>query len=225
MEFDKAFSFITEDEDWLKKVGIGALLLLVVIGGFAVLGWGIEIARRVANKEEKQLPDWDNIGEFFVTGLKACLVGVIWSIPIGIIAACVFTPLALLSETGEDWVTGVAIFANACFGLIAFVYGLVVGLISIPMGVQVGEGKSIGEVVNPASSFRLFRANIGGYIIAALVGGIIASLLSSLGVIVCVVGTYFGGAFGTAVYAHLIGQAHGKATENLANMPAVPAKS
>jgi len=41
MDFGKAFSFVFEDEDWIKKIGVGGLISLIpVIGVFLVLGWG-----------------------------------------------------------------------------------------------------------------------------------------------------------------------------------------
>jgi uncharacterized membrane protein len=40
MDFGRAFSFVFEDPDWLKKVAIAGLVMLIpVIGQLVVLGW------------------------------------------------------------------------------------------------------------------------------------------------------------------------------------------
>ena len=33
MDFGKAFSFVFEDEDWIKKIGVGGLISLCTPGG------------------------------------------------------------------------------------------------------------------------------------------------------------------------------------------------
>jgi hypothetical protein len=46
MEFGKAFSFPFEDQDWVKKLGIAGLLMIIpIIGWLAVAGWGIEMGK------------------------------------------------------------------------------------------------------------------------------------------------------------------------------------
>ncbi len=51
MDFGKAFTYAFEDQDWLKKLGIGGLLLLIPIFGIlAVMGWTVEITRRVIHR-------------------------------------------------------------------------------------------------------------------------------------------------------------------------------
>lgn len=219
MDFEKSFTYITEDQDWVKKIGIASLLWLFVLGIFAVIGWALEIARRVANDDETPLPDWENMADYFLTGLKVAVVSFTWSIPLIAIAVCVFTPLIFIQDLGEDWVTFVALIANIGFFLIALVYSLILNLLGIPMALQIAEGKSIGSAINPVGAVRMLRANPGGYAIAALAGGLLSLVLSTLGLLVCLVGTAAGSAFSAAVMAHLIGQAHRRAEINLATTP------
>jgi hypothetical protein len=61
MEFGRAFSYTQQDPEWLKKVGIAAALMIIpFVGWLAVLGWGLEITRRVINNDPETLPDWSN---------------------------------------------------------------------------------------------------------------------------------------------------------------------
>mgnify|MGYP000452871902 CR=1 FL=1 len=55
MDIGSSFSYMFKDEDWIKKILIGAVLVLTGIGGIAVSGWMLEIIRRV---EEMCLDDF-----------------------------------------------------------------------------------------------------------------------------------------------------------------------
>jgi hypothetical protein len=49
MNFGKAFTFVFDDPEWLRKVAINALIgLIPIVGQLYLLGWGLEVARRVA---------------------------------------------------------------------------------------------------------------------------------------------------------------------------------
>jgi hypothetical protein len=49
MEFGRAFSYAFEDSEWIKKVGIAALVFLIPLLGLIILmGWSLEIIRRVS---------------------------------------------------------------------------------------------------------------------------------------------------------------------------------
>lgn len=218
MDFGRSFSYIIEDQDWLKKVGIAALLMLTGIGSIGSLGWGIEIVKRVANEEPEPLPGWENIGDYFINGLKLIGVTLVWSIPIILISFCsllLFIPFSGGSGGSFEQASILFVFVTICFSLLVIVYSLLVGLLSAPVFGMVGEGVSFAEMVNPRKAFALLKANIGGYLVAFFAGGIIYSFLSSIGVIACFIGAFFGAAFGYAVMGHLVGQAHGQAKANL----------
>ena len=75
MDFGKAFSYVFDDEDWIKKIGIGALLSLIpIVGWFVILGWGVEITKRVINKNPEILPDWSDFGGYLTRGFLAFVV-------------------------------------------------------------------------------------------------------------------------------------------------------
>ena len=218
MDFGASFSYITEDEDWIKKILIGAVLVLTGIGGIAVSGWMLEIIRRVNDDAQEILPDWSEIGKYFVDGLKLIVAGLVWSIPMILLGAC--TGVLPLVGGNDDTMATVAIIVSSCVGLIIFVYAIAVALLYPALIGTLAETGSIGQAINPSHAFKLFRANIGGFLMASIVGGIIVSLLSSIGVILCVVGSFVGAAFGQAVMAHLLGQAYKNAKANSGEMVA-----
>lgn len=209
MDIGRSFSYITEDPDWLKKTLIGALLALVVVGMPAVIGWMVEIIRRVSNGDPNPLPAWDNLGELFVTGLKLIVIGFIWEIPIMLLGGVFFGGVFAFSNgISEDSAAWIMSGGGICMSLLMIVYVVILSLLVGPLMAKLGEGVKWTSLINPKPSYDLFRKNAGGYFMSALVGGILLNILASIGSIICGVGFFWGYAFGTAVMGHLIGQAH-----------------
>ena len=88
MDFDKVFAFFSEDDNWIQKIGIAAVLLLTQIGTIAVMGWAAEIAKRVTNNRPDPIPEWDDIGKYFITGFKLIGVSLVWFLPPALLVIC-----------------------------------------------------------------------------------------------------------------------------------------
>jgi len=72
MDVARAFTYITEDERWVGKIVIGAVIsfftfLLLPIPLLA--GWMVGITRNVMAGVERPLPEWDDFGTLFRDGL------------------------------------------------------------------------------------------------------------------------------------------------------------
>lgn len=210
MEFGKAFSFAFEDQDWIKKLGIGALLMIIpFIGWLVVAGWGIEITKRVIQHDPQPLPDWSDFGGYLVKGLQVFVIGLVYSLPIILVNICQ-QGVTLFGQQGdttdETILMAVTVFA-VCFGCVSFIYSIFLGFI-LPAALgnfaatgQMGAGFRFGEV------FGLVRAAPVAYLLA-LLGGFVASLIASLGVILCVIGILFTAVYAYTINAHLYGQAY-----------------
>ena len=210
MEFGKAFSFAFEDKDWIKKLGIGALLMIIpFIGWLVVAGWGIEITKRVIQHDPQPLPDWSDFGGYLVKGLQVFVIGLVYSLPIILVNICQ-QGVTLFGQQGdttdETILMAVTVFA-VCFGCVSFIYSIFLGFI-LPAALgnfaatgQMGAGFRFGEV------FGLVRAAPVAYLLA-LLGGFVASLIASLGLILCVIGILFTAVYAYTINAHLYGQAY-----------------
>lgn len=82
MDIGKAFTYITEDEKWVSKLGIGAVLSVIPFINFAVFGYHAQIARNVWHGEKRPLPTWDEFGKFFIDGLRFIAVSIIYMLPV-----------------------------------------------------------------------------------------------------------------------------------------------
>jgi len=210
MDFGTAFSYAFQDDEWLKKIVIGAVLVLTGIGMIPVLGWMMEIIRR-AKDGDYSLPEWADFGTLFMDGLKAMAIGIIWAIPGAVIGGCIAGGSILGSDASND----VMIYAG--WGLmiisscIALPYFLGMLVLTAPMLGILADTGEFGQALNPANSFKLFRNNIGGYLITLVVQMFGFPILTSIGGIACGVGALAAAAYGYAILGNLYGQAYAAA--------------
>ena len=219
MDIGRAVSFVTEDKKWIEKILIAALLIFTLIGGLAVLGWMVEILRRVIRRDAELLPDWGDLGKYFVDGVTTTAIGFLWMLPFLLLILCAAgfagVASALASDGGGDG--RIAVWLNVCVALVALPYALAVSFLVPPMLGIYAMQSSFAEAVNPAKAWRLARANLGGFLVAWLLGGIVGLAASTIGTLLCIVGTYPLSAYAVAVSAHLYGQA---SQEGMAGLPA-----
>ncbi|MBM2842518.1 MAG: putative rane protein [Anaerolineales bacterium] len=216
MNIGAALRFTTEDKKWIEKIAIAAVLIFTVIGWLAVVGWMLELLRRVVRGEAEVLPPWTNLGKYFVDGLKVCVIGFIWTLPIIVLSACLSGLTGVLSGLqGDNSGGGFGVFLNICLAFISLPYALVVSFLYPPMlGIYAMQGK-FAEAVNPVKAWRLARANLNGFLTAWLLSGVVGVAASLIGTILCVIGIYPLGAYAGAVGAHLYGQAYREGTASL----------
>jgi len=221
MEYGKAFTFPQEDKDWIKKVAIAGVVMLLtfvpvlnIVTGIMMSGYTLEVTRRVIVGEQPVLPEWTDFGGLLKKGLLAFVVGLVYAIPLILLASCIALPqigLELAASGDSDTAQTVATIASvvsACFGCLVAIYAILLAVV-LPAAIgklavtgEIGPALRVGEV------FALVRAKPGVFIVVALLGGLATSILSSVGSIACVIGAAWGIAYGLIATAHLYGQAY-----------------
>lgn len=212
MDFDNVFAFFSEDEDWAKKVGIAAVLILTQIGSIAVMGWSAEIAKRIANNQPDPIPEWDDLGTYFSTGFKLIGASFVWFLPPAMLVICQSAVMIFALQEG-DTLAALLTASSVIVYLLVFLYIIVGGLLFSPLYVLAAEQVEFKQLIKPSPAWKLFRANFGGYILAILVGSLLSLVLVSTGLLVCFVGSFFGAALGFTFLGILIGQATRNARE------------
>lgn len=214
MDFGRAFTFAFEDPDWLKKIGIAALVFLIpVVGTIVVLGWGLEITRRVINNEPQPLPDWSNFGEFLSKGFKAFVVSFAYLLPILLIAFCGqlgigFAIAGAGNSSNSDATASILSLVMFCVICFLSLLGMAVSII-LPAahGILAATGE-LGAAFRFNEVFGLVRAAPGPYLMV-VVGVFVTSLvLSPLGMLICFIGVLVTSAYTSVLSAHLTGQAY-----------------
>jgi hypothetical protein len=220
VDIGKAFSFVFEDEEWVQKILLGALISLIpIFGQFAVMGYAIAVIRNVVAGEARPLPDWQNLGQYFVDGLMLWVATFVYALPL-LILIC---PIALVwllpafAAEQEDLVNilaGLAGLMSAGLGCLAVLYGILLWLLTPVVRIRYAEAGEIGACLRFGEVFRFLFANIGGILISQLlvwaVGVVLVSAVGglTLGLLVLPI------SFWLAIFSgHLYGQISRQAGE------------
>jgi hypothetical protein len=211
-----------EDETWLKKLGIGTLmglLMLVLIPSvvlwvvpfIALLGYSIVALRNVMNGLDRPLPEWDNWGEFFGLGFKVFAATFIWALPIILLTLPLALGSAFIDQQGGAEGIGIAIVL--CGSCLAGIWGLFIAVLTPAIYVRIAATDRFASAFELGPMFAFTRDNLGNVVLALLlliIVGIIASVVAMLGVVAFFVGLLITIPFATLwqylVQAHLFGQ-------------------
>lgn len=211
MDIGKSFTYVFDDEQWVQKVVIGALLLLASIiplvglfTGLVVVGYSLRVIKNVSEGAERPLPQWDNWGDDWLKGLLVIVGILIYSLPaiiLGVIMA-IFTAIAT-GRSGEP--TGgaqICIFGLQC---LIWIWGLLVGLWTPAVMIRFAREGRFGAMFEFGELWSLIRTNVGDYIIAIVIS-FVAQFIVAFGVIACVIGVFLTAFWALLVQAHVYGQ-------------------
>lgn len=215
MEFGKSFTYVFEDDDWIVKILLAAVIVFIpIIGGLAVAGWGVEITKRVIHQDEEVLPGWGDFVNFLIKGLVLILIGFVYMLPVILVQACSNGTFFLGQESGEEGLMILGNIVMACFGCLTLIYSILVFfLIAAAIGRYADTGE-IGSAFQFGKVFATVKAAPAPYLMV-LVGGFLAGMIAFLGVIACIIGVFFTAAYANAINAHLMGQAYREAKLSL----------
>ena len=229
MDIGKSLQYTFEDERWLSKLGIGALISLVPILNLAWVGYYIDIMRNVMDDKALPLPEWDDFGARLTKGLLISVAGFLYALP-GLLFLCL--PLAVMfipafvqdpdlqgGLAAATSVAGIAMFC--CIGFYFLLFSFIFPAVQIHFARQ-GTFQSCFQL---REIFQVISGYASDYLVAWLVS-LVAGLI--VGVVIGIVGVVLGwipclgqlllwaisaiaGAWTGAVYAHIFGQCGRKA--------------
>jgi len=212
MDFGLAFSFPFQDEKWIEKIVVAALISIIpIIGWFALLGWSIEIGRRVINGDKQVLADWSDFGGLLTLGFKAWVAALVFSIPLIIVWVPVGLFSGLIGSTDGDAAGAIISIVSFCMICLTFTYSIAL-LFFLPASYgRLAATDGLGESLNIRELWTIVRNAPSAYLIV-LLGYIVAGFIASLGSILCLVGVFLTTAYSLAVEGHLLGQAYVEGT-------------
>ena len=92
MEIGKAFTFVTSEEDWIKKIAIGGVLILInfipIIPMMLMFGYQIKVAQNVIRGDEHPLPEWEEWGQLFMDGAIVWVAIFLYALPAILMTIC-----------------------------------------------------------------------------------------------------------------------------------------
>jgi hypothetical protein len=208
MDIGISFGYMFEDRDWLKKILIGGLISLIPIVNFAALGYLVQIIRNVRDGQALPLPEWDQFGDYFMSGLWLFVVFLLYSIPLIILACLQGIGTVVLGSSGNpsDDVATAYMVVSVCLSCLMAIWGLAIGILSPAILVRFAETGQVGPTMRFGGLMDVIRVNVGGYVIVLLLMWVVSSIIAPLGLILCVVGVVFTQFWAYLVSGHLLGQ-------------------
>jgi hypothetical protein len=218
MDVGKAFSFVFDDEEWVTKTLIAAGILFVgillsifvipaILAGLLLAGYGLEITRRVIRGESKVLPAWDNWGGLFTDGLMVAVISLVYALPIIIAGFCLGTPIGILADQNE----AASSVLSSFLGCLNFLWAIVMSFLLPPAIAFFAKEGNLGAAFRFGDILKFVRDHFTTYLITAVIAWV-ASVVSGLGLLVCLVGILFTAPYATFVTSYLYGQAFVYAT-------------
>ncbi len=203
MDFGRAFSYVFEDEDWVSKVLLTAVIGLIPIVNFALFGWVIALMDNVVAGEEHPMPAWDNFGDKFTAGLMYFIASVVYNIPLLLVIG-VLAGAGMLAGTRGGEVIGLVVGCGAAGLSVAYT---VVALAVLFAGmVRYTRERELSTLLQFGENLRLAQDNLSTLVTLALYLILTGVIFSLFGWIPCI-GWLAAVALGTPVYGHLLGQA------------------
>ncbi|MEZ4523780.1 MAG: DUF4013 domain-containing protein [Thermomicrobiales bacterium] len=183
------------------------------LASFVIYGYMLEILRRVYFGRTDVLPEWDDIGGYFVQGFVVSVGLFIWLLPPILLIGCVGGGIAIAgNSSGND---GLAVFS----GLFAFGTISVMVLLTLIWSVAflpiIGGRYAVEQRFGAMFEFSEIFAEVGragvGALLVLLLTVIIASFVGNLGFVACLIGVVFTSFYANVVMAHGAGQVYRRA--------------
>jgi hypothetical protein len=228
MDAEKSFSYPFEDNQWVSKLGLGAIISMIPILNFAWSGYLVGIIRNIMNNATEPLPAWDDLDQKFKEGLILFGAGLIYASPI-LIALCL--PLGLTASSGlfsgnsemQDiarMITeagGILFFGLLC---VSILYGLVLSILYPAILVMFAREGTFAACFKLREAFEMISTNAAAFftawglsLVASLGVGLIVGFVNlvvswvpCIGWIIGMILALASGVYSTAVSAHLFGQ-------------------
>jgi len=214
MDIGKSFTYVFEDKNWIMKILIGGIVLLIPIVNFAVYGYMLTTLKNVADGQPSPLPEWSDFGAHFMKGLYAFIGVLVYLLP-GILVICCAQALtvgvsATVGAAGGRDAGGAAAsivgFLGLCLSCIAYLYIFIAALtLYAPLTRFAMSANQLSLFWDFRGNLAFIQKNLTNYIIALLIAWV-ASFIAGFGIILCVVGVLFTSFWGTLVAANVFGQ-------------------
>ena len=209
MDIGKSFTYVFDDEEWVSKLLIAAVITLVSPIGLGIpllllLGYTVQIVRNVRRGDPRPLPMWDNLGDKFREGLLLFVGFLVYSLPLILLVCPLIVIASVTSDNGSP--QGGLVALAACFGCLAFLWILVVAIVSPALYVRFAETGELGAFFRFGDIISFTTSNIGPIVIVVLMGWVASIVAGIVGLVLCLVGSFVTSHWAALVMAHLYSQ-------------------
>lgn len=200
-----AFAWPSRDPEWLTKLLIIALTLLIpVVGAINGLGWMLATLDRLRAGEERLAPA--TLG-YIGRGFRLFVVNLVYGLAIALITVVIYVPAVVVASNQSHGSANPASVSLAILlSLLAFSIATLGSLalnFAMPSIVLATDRGGIAGGLNLPGVLRQARSNLASTLIAGLML-IAAGFIGSLGLVACGIGVLFTTAYALAMQAWII---------------------
>lgn len=198
LDFARAFRFVFDDPDWIKKVLMGSLFTLLtalLVGTVFLAGYFSRLIQRSARGERYPLPDWDDLGGLFASGVRAVGVYSVHLLAVALPLFGVGLAVALmaggLSASGNETAAR-GLGALAGLGIVAaygfFILAMLALMLYLPAALtRLALSERFGTGFELRANLAFIRRSPLNYFLA-LAFYLVASFAAQFGFLACCVG-------------------------------------
>jgi len=183
MDIGKSLTYMFEDERWVSKVVVGAVINMIPILNFASAGYMLATIRNVTNEITPPLPTWDDFGDHFIKGLVLAIIGLVYTLPLLILSCCPIGAMLLPALSEAEEVSAVLRFlffiGVSLFGLLVLLYGLAYSFFMPAVMLHYASAEDFSAAFQFGRIFDFIRDNLNSYVRAwlyVLVVGIVIGI-------------------------------------------------
>ncbi len=200
-----AFVWPVRDADWVRKILIIGLILIVpILGAINGLGWMLATIDRLRAGDQTLAPA---SFRFLGRGFELFVVNLVYVAVIGLVLGALFVPTLALSSAQGNRGSNTALLALAVLlNVVVFSVGTLLSrgfYFAMPAIILGTDEGGIAGGLNVAAIYRRMRLSPINALIAGLML-IAAGFVSQLGIVVCAVGVLFTSAYGLAMQAWIV---------------------
>jgi Protein of unknown function (DUF4013) len=199
-----AFAWPTRDPEWLTKLLIIALTLLIpIVGAINGLGWMLASLDRLRAGDEKLAPA--NL-RYIPRGFRLFVVNLSYELAIALVAALIYVPAVMVASSTARAANPALISLAIVLSLLAFSIATLGSLalnFVTPSIVLATDRGGIAGGLHAGRVLAHARANLANTLIAGLML-IAAGFIGSVGLVACGVGVLFTTAYALAIQAWVV---------------------
>ena len=172
LDFFSPFTFLFRDKDWLKKFAFASLLTYTLIGAAPVMGWTVEIVRRVGSGNISELPDWEDWKPYWKLGAQFVSINVLWLLPLVLAVIGLYLPLVFVNRLSGEALLIVWGGTLLCVLIFLLIYSIIYGLFFPAMLVTLAGTGLTWASADPFRLWKIVRRHFVGYLFVFIIVGL-----------------------------------------------------